>query len=77
MNLNWGQEYRGPGEADPSKSRAERAAELGRLMRTAAGEEIVDYYFARYTGVLSGLAPPVGMPTIKTILDHEYPNEQV
>jgi hypothetical protein len=74
MNLYWGQEYRGRGKADPSKSRAEREAELCLLMRTPTGEEIVEYYFARYTGLLSGFAPPSGVSIIDTILEVEYPN---
>ena len=74
MQLKWDDEYPGPGQADPKKSRAERAAELRTLLSTREGAEVVDYYFAKYTEILKGKMGPIGAPMIETILNHEYPN---
>ena len=73
MQIKWGEEYRGPGQADPSKSRAQREAELRGLLNSSSGKEIVEYYFLKYTGAIEGKMPPVGAPLIETILNHEYP----
>lgn len=73
MILKWGEEYRGAGQADPKKSRAEREAELQALSATEHGSEVIEYYFLKYTGGLRGEMPPIGAPMIQTILDREYP----
>lgn len=74
MRVKWGEDYRGPGQADPNKIKAQREDELRRLMQTPQGQEIVEYYFAKYTGMLEGQLAPVGLPLIQTIVNHEYPN---
>lgn len=73
MIVEWGELYSGPGAANPCKSRSERHQELVRLLNSDSGPEVIEYYFALYTGILAGNAPPVGAPMLKTILDHEYP----
>jgi hypothetical protein len=74
MRIRRGDEYRGPGQPDPSKPREERRAELRVLARTAAGFDVVSYFFLKCTGGLEGLMPPIGASMIETILDHEYPD---
>ena len=73
MQIKYGEAYTGPGKADPAKSREEREIELRELLQTAAGREILDYYFLKYTGALQGKMPAVGTPMVQTILSHEYP----
>lgn len=69
-----GKVYDGPGKADPSKTRAERKAELQQLLQSPKGKDVVEYYFALYTGMFEGKCPPVGVLVIETILNHEYPS---
>jgi hypothetical protein len=75
MKIEWGKEYHGPGRADPQKTRAQRQAELLAMINSTTGQDVVAYYFIRYTtgGLESGKSPPVGLPMIETILNHEYP----
>jgi len=74
MKLQGGEEYRGPGQADPTKTRAERAQQLAELLKTPAGREVIVYYFAKYTGTQAAACPPAGLLMIQTVLRHEYPN---
>ncbi len=74
MRITWGEEYRGAGCADPEKTRAERQQELISLLRTAAGREIIEYYFGKYSGVAEGDCPPAGLLMVQTVLNREYPN---
>jgi hypothetical protein len=73
MRLKWGEEYRGAGRADSTKTRAEREQELLTLARTPGGREVIEYYFGKYTGVLQEGCPPAGLLMIQTVLSHEYP----
>ena len=72
MKIKLGEEYTGPGRADPNKTRDQREQELRYLVQTQAGKEVVEYYFSKYTGILEGKCPPAGLLTIETILSHEY-----
>jgi hypothetical protein len=73
MDIHWGQEYSGPGRADPAKTRAERQRELLELVRTAAGRDVIEYYFGKYTGVGERACPPAGLLMVQSVLGHEYP----
>lgn len=73
MQINWGEDYSGPGQTDASKSRSEREAELRRMLNSRTGHDIVFYHFAKYSGILGGKLGPVGASVIQTILNHEYP----
>jgi hypothetical protein len=72
MSIRWGEEYRGPGRADPVKTREQRAQELGLLLRTPAGREVIEYYFGKYTGTLQRMCPPAGLLMVQTVLNREY-----
>lgn len=74
MQIKCGEEYNGPGKADPSKSRVEREKELRGFLRSPAGQEIVEYEFAKYTGMFQGLVPTPGVSVVESILNHGYPN---
>jgi hypothetical protein len=74
MQLQAREEYRGPGQSDPTKTRAERARQLAELLETPAGREIIVYYFGRYTGTREAACPPAGLLMIQTVLRHEYPS---
>ena len=74
MKIKLGEEYDGPGKADPSKSRAEREAEFCSLLNSDNGRAIVNYLFLTYTGALEGTIPQIGASELQTILAHEYPN---
>ncbi len=74
MLIKRGQEYKGPGCADPKKTKDQRSDELQQLMQTEAGRKVVEYYFLKYMGALQGRCPPAGLSMLQTILDHEYPN---
>lgn len=74
MMLKWGEAYRGPGAADPKKTRAERESELRRMARTERGRDVIEALFLIYSGVTRGLCPPAGRRVGDVILDHEYPN---
>jgi hypothetical protein len=68
------EEYRGPGQPDPAKTRAERARQLGELLKTPTGREVIEYYFGKYTGTRAAACPPAGLLMIQTVLGHEYPS---
>ena len=74
MAIPWDEEYRGAGHADPGKTRAERQQELLRLLGTAAGCGIIEYYFGKYTGVSKVDCPPAGLLMVQTVLNREYPH---
>jgi hypothetical protein len=74
MELQGGEEYRGPGWADPTKTRAERARQLGEMLETPAGREVIVYYFGKYTRTRTAVCPPAGLLMIQTVLRHEYPS---
>ena len=74
LSVPFGQDYRGPGQADPTKTRDERDAELRQMLQTQNGREVIEWYFAKYTGLLQGKVPPPGLPLVETILKAEYPN---
>jgi len=73
MSIPWGEEYRGPGHTDLTKTREERARELATLLTTSAGREVIEYYFAKYTGTPQRMCPPAGLLMVQTVLNHEYP----
>jgi hypothetical protein len=74
MSITWGQEYSGPGHADPAKTRAERERELLTLVVTAGGRDVIEYYFGKYTGVARWTCPPAGLLMVQSVLGHEYPS---
>jgi len=74
MKIQWGEEYRGTGCADPAKTRAEREKELQALLETAAGKQVVEYYFGKYTGASERGCPPAGLLMVQTLLNREYPH---
>jgi hypothetical protein len=57
----------------PKKTRAEREAELRRLLNTPDGRVRVYELLYKLLGLPPGAMPPVGLPVIQTILDKEYP----
>jgi hypothetical protein len=74
MALQGTEEDRGPGQADPTKTRAERAQQLAELLKTPAGREVIVSYYARYTGTRAAACPPASLLKIQTVLRHEYPS---
>jgi len=74
MTIQWGEEYRGTGCADPAKTRAEREKELQAMLETAAGKQVIEYYFRKYTGASERGCPPAGLLMVQTILNREYPH---
>jgi len=75
MSVRWGEEYHGPGRADPAKTREERERELLALVRTPDGREVVEYYFGKYTNTPQRFCPPVGLLMVQTVLGYEYPRQ--
>jgi hypothetical protein len=68
--------YRVPGGPDPTKSRAERNAELRGVAGTDAGTEIIAVLAHEAMGLRLGTGLPAGMSAnqlIERVLDHEYP----
>jgi hypothetical protein len=74
MGLQSREESRGPGQADPTKTRAERAQQLAELLTTPAGREVIVACYARYTGTREAACPPAGLLMIQTVLGYEYPS---
>jgi hypothetical protein len=74
MQLQGGEERRGPGQPDPAKTRAERAGQLAELLKTAAGREVIVSCYGKYTGTREAACPPAGLLMIQTVLGHEYPS---
>jgi len=73
VDIEWGQEYLGPGRADPAKTRAERQRELLSLLATTGGRDVIEYYFGKYTGVARRECPPAGLLMVQSVLGREYP----
>jgi hypothetical protein len=73
MSLQGEEEYRGPGHADATKTREEREQELLAMVRTADGRDVIEYYFAKYTGIRREACPPAGLLMIQAVLGREYP----
>lgn len=73
MTVRWGEDYRGPGCADLTKTREERQQELLALAQTPAGREVIAYYFGKYTSTPERACPPAGLLMVQTVLGHEYP----
>lgn len=74
MKIEWAEDYRGAGHADPAKTRSERAKELHSLLETADGKQVIEYYFGKYTGAAERGCPPAGLLMIQTLLNSEYPH---
>ena len=78
IRLNpWGH-YRGPGGADPEKSREQRERELFGMMESPDGPEIILFLWQEVEGIPAGECTPAGTTMraemIPGILKHEYPN---
>jgi hypothetical protein len=70
--------YRGPGCADPSKTRQEREADLRGFMENRAACGILMQLYHQAKGIPPGVMVPAGpafTSMIDTILDHEYPTK--
>jgi hypothetical protein len=74
MEPQGGEKYRGPGQSDLPKTRADRAQQLAELLTTPAGREVIVACYAKYTGIRATACPPAGLLMIQTVLRHEYPN---
>lgn len=72
--LNEGEEYDGPGRADPRMTREQRREQLQKLGQTNVGRDVVSYYFHKYTTGGTWELGPIGAAMIEAILQHEYPN---
>jgi hypothetical protein len=68
---------RGPDGPDPTKSLAERDAELRGVAGTDAGTEVIAVLAHEAMGLHLGTGLPAGMSAdelIERVPDHEYPN---
>ena len=72
MDLKPKDDYRGFGQADPNKTRAQRAAQLQMCLSTEFGTDLIEYYVMKYTNKLVGTMGN-GAVALDVILRHEYP----
>jgi hypothetical protein len=70
-----GGNYRGPGGPDPGRTREQREAELGRMMRTGDGQDIILALAREAWDMPRGTYLPIGTrltQMVEAILQHEY-----
>jgi hypothetical protein len=44
------------------------------MLETAAGKQVIEYYFRKYTGASERGCPPAGLLMVQTLLNREYPH---